>query len=136
MSERTTRGRLVIGTIGMFAAVAGFVIAVSPVLAGGVAAQATTDTGTTTGTTAGPTKVVLCHKAKVTIKVSSNAEPAHRRHGDTVGACTHEQLKKAKAKADKVKDDHGDDDGKSKGAGNNGNGKAKGKATSSSGAST
>ena len=32
-------------------------------------------------------KVTLCHKAKVTIRVSVNALPAHEAHGDVVGTC-------------------------------------------------
>jgi hypothetical protein len=33
-------------------------------------------------------KVTICHKGKNTITVSVNAWPAHKAHGDTVGACT------------------------------------------------
>jgi hypothetical protein len=37
-------------------------------------------------------KVTICHKAgpnkRVTISVSANAWPAHKRHGDTLGACS------------------------------------------------
>ena len=36
-------------------------------------------------------KITICHHAgptkRVTINVSANAWPAHRRHGDTLGAC-------------------------------------------------
>jgi hypothetical protein len=31
--------------------------------------------------------VVLCHKGKKTLTVSSNAADAHLEHGDTLGAC-------------------------------------------------
>jgi hypothetical protein len=34
-----------------------------------------------------PGKVILCHKEKVTISVGAPAEPAHLRHGDSLGAC-------------------------------------------------
>jgi hypothetical protein len=34
-----------------------------------------------------PGKVTLCHKEKVTISVGAPAEPAHLRHGDSLGAC-------------------------------------------------
>ena len=34
-----------------------------------------------------PGKVTLCHKQKVTIRVSTRAMPAHVAHGDTVGSC-------------------------------------------------
>ena len=33
-------------------------------------------------------KVTICHKGKRTIRVSVNAWPAHKRHGDVEGACT------------------------------------------------
>ncbi len=32
-------------------------------------------------------KVTICHKAKKTIRISVRAWPAHKRHGDTEGAC-------------------------------------------------
>lgn len=44
-------------------------------------------------------KVTICHKGKVTIRVSVNALPAHvRRHGDVVGPCTVASIKAAKLK--------------------------------------
>ena len=49
-------------------------------------------------------KVTLCHKAKVTIRVSLSALPAHEAHGDVVGTCAAAaakakvKLKQAKAK--------------------------------------
>ena len=49
-------------------------------------------------------KVTLCHKAKVTIRVSVSALPAHEAHGDVVGTCAaaaataKAKLKQAKAK--------------------------------------
>jgi len=86
-------------------------------------------------------KVTLCHKGKVTIRVSVNARPAHRAHGDVEGACA---TGRADAKATKAKakekgkakgksssgstedDEDDEDDGTDRGRGN-GNGKAKGK---------
>jgi hypothetical protein len=45
-------------------------------------------------------KVTLCHKAKVTIRVSVSALPAHEAHGDVVGTCAAAAAKaKAKLKA-------------------------------------
>ncbi len=35
----------------------------------------------------GQPKVTLCHKEKKTITVGAPAEPAHLRHGDSLGAC-------------------------------------------------
>ncbi len=33
-------------------------------------------------------KITICHKGKNTITISVKAWPAHKRHGDTQGACT------------------------------------------------
>jgi hypothetical protein len=50
-----------------------------------------------------PGKVTLCHKQKVTIRVSTRAVPAHQAHGDTVGTCAQARAAaKAKAKAEKA----------------------------------
>ena len=47
-----------------------------------------------------PNKVTICHKSKVTIRVSVNALPAHEAHGDDVGTCAAAAAAaKAKAKA-------------------------------------
>ena len=34
-----------------------------------------------------PGKVIICHKGRVTISVGAPAQPAHPRHGDSLGAC-------------------------------------------------
>lgn len=44
-------------------------------------------------------KVTVCHKGKVTIRISVNALPAHKRHGDTLGLCPALAAAKAKANA-------------------------------------
>ena len=49
-----------------------------------------------------PGKVTLCHKQKVTIRVSTRAMPAHAAHGDTVGSCAAAAAAAAKAKAAKA----------------------------------
>ena len=49
-----------------------------------------------------PGKVTLCHKQKVTIRVSTRALPAHEAHGDTVGTCAAAAAKAKAAKADKA----------------------------------
>jgi hypothetical protein len=36
----------------------------------------------------GKTKLTICHKGKNTITISQAAWPAHKRHGDQLGACT------------------------------------------------
>ncbi len=46
-------------------------------------------------------KVTVCHKGKVTIRISVNALPAHKAHGDSMGLCP--ALAAAKAKAAKAK---------------------------------
>lgn len=111
-----SRRRLALGAAGTMAAMVGFAIAVAPGLADAAGSSAATETGT--GTTESPAKAVLCHKSKVTIRVSTNAWPAHHRHGDTMGACTHAQLVKAK-QTKQAKDDQereaGEDEGPGKG---------------------
>jgi hypothetical protein len=44
-------------------------------------------------------KVTVCHKGKVTIRISVNALPAHKQHGDTLGLCPALAAAKAKAAA-------------------------------------
>jgi len=44
-------------------------------------------------------KVTVCHKGKVTIRISVNALPAHKQHGDTMGLCPALAAAKAKAAA-------------------------------------
>jgi hypothetical protein len=61
----------------------------------------------------GGNKVTICHKGKVTITISVNAWPAHKAHGDTVGACPAGSSR------------HGDSDsdhGRGHGQGNHGHG--------------
>lgn len=95
-----------------------------------------------------PGKVTVCHKAKVTIRISMRALPAHQAHGDAVGSCAAvaAKAKAGKAKAAKVKPAKGGKAAKaakekpakapetdesaeesSSAASGNGNGKAKGK---------
>jgi hypothetical protein len=58
-------------------------------------------TQSTTETT--PSKVTVCHKAKVTIRVSSHAWPGHQRHGDVQGLCVQTAGDAAKAAKSKAK---------------------------------
>jgi hypothetical protein len=44
-------------------------------------------------------KVTICHKGKVTIRISRSALPAHMAHKDTLGPCSLSAKEKAKAKA-------------------------------------
>jgi hypothetical protein len=48
-------------------------------------------------------KIVICHKQRNTISVSVRSWPAHRAHNDTMGACSGQQAKIAKAKKAKAK---------------------------------
>ena len=74
-------------------------------------------------------KVTICHKGH-TISVGKAAEPAHVRHGDSVGTCAAAKAKKAKAakakaaaaKA-KAAEKKQDDDSSDKPGHGNGNGK-------------
>jgi hypothetical protein len=57
----------------------------APGLAGSHATQV--DATDAPGQDASQGKVAVCHKGKVTIRISSRALPAHEVHGDTVGSC-------------------------------------------------
>jgi hypothetical protein len=73
-----------------------------------------TSTSTTTTTTTTAKKITICHHAAskagkvkhVTIKISNSAWPAHKRHGDSLGACTAANLKKFHSSAAHIKKFH------------------------------
>ena len=74
-------------------------------------------------------KVTLCHKGKVTIRISVNALPAHRSHGDSMGLCpalAAAKAKAAKAKAAESDDQSGETDTSPAAGHGKGNGKANG----------
>jgi hypothetical protein len=83
-------------------------------------------------------KVTICHKAgpngkRVTLSVSANAWPAHKRHGDTLGACaqstTQSSQGKGNGKGNKGGKQKGNEQESSSGAtgkGNNGKGNGNG----------
>jgi hypothetical protein len=48
-------------------------------------------------------KVTICHKGKVTIRISRSALPAHKAHGDKEGPCSSSAKRKAKANKAKAK---------------------------------
>lgn len=77
-------------------------------------------------------KITICHKNKVTITVSVNAWPAHKRHGDTTGPCVAASSAKADAKPGKGQGGKGQG---GKGHGGKGHGKGKGGNASSTGSS-
>ena len=68
-------------------ALAAFCVAGGTGLAGSVAKQSTVTTPGSTAQEAGAGKATICHKKKVTIRVSVNAVPAHLAHGDVAGQC-------------------------------------------------
>jgi hypothetical protein len=75
-------------------------------------------------------KVTLCHKGKVTIRVGAPAVKAHQAHGDEVGACatTSSSSSASKAKKGKKADGAGTESTTSATSSpGQGNGKAKGK---------
>ena len=142
MTYRTTVARRVLSLVVALVAVSALAALGAVSLAGGA----------TTSRAAqyqyAPGKVTICHKGKVTIRVSENALPAHRTHGDVVGTCASVAAKAkatkaaaAKAKAAKAKAANAKANGRSAtdapqdaanghgngNKGNNGNGKAKGK---------
>ena len=85
MESTTSRKRL-----GLTATVAGLAIAAfgaigAPGLAGSHAEAVGAKDAP--GQDVSPGKVTVCHKGKVTIRVSTRALPAHGAHGDTVGTC-------------------------------------------------
>ena len=72
-------------------------------------------------------KVTVCHKGKVTIRISVNALPAHRSHGDSMGLCPALAAAKAKAAKAAESDDQSGETDTSPAAGHGkGNGKANG----------
>ena len=60
-------------------------------------------------------KVTVCHKGKVTIRISVNALPAHKAHGDSMGLCPALAAAKAKAAAAAAAGKAGNGKGKEKG---------------------
>jgi hypothetical protein len=86
-----------LGAIAAFAAIGG------TGFAGGLAKPSKAQYGP--GQYQNPGKVTICHKGKVTIRVSVRALPAHEAHGDFVGTCAAARaakLKTAKVKAAKA----------------------------------
>ena len=132
MKERVSRRRLggaaivALGAVLVFAAIGG------TGLAGGLAKPGKAQYAPGQYTFS-EKKVTVCHKGKVTIRISVNALPAHRSHGDSMGLCP--ALVAAKAKAAKAKAAESDD--QSEGTGTSpaaGHGKGSGKANGSANA--
>jgi colicin import membrane protein len=98
--ERTpaSKRRLGITATVAFGAVVAFAVIGGTGLAGSLAKPATAQYAP--GQYVNPGKVTVCHKEKVTIRISTRALPAHQAHGDTVGSCA--QARAAEAKAAKA----------------------------------
>lgn len=97
MERSTPRTRLAISSIVALAAVVAFAAIGQTGLAGSLAKP--TKAQYAPGQYVNPGKVTVCHKLKVTIRVSTRALPAHEAHGDTVGSCAAAAASAAKAKA-------------------------------------
>ena len=91
MNLRRTAPLLAFG----FLLVAGGFAAASIASGGGLRFVSTTGTTGLTGTGPLPSRVTICHHTHSrkhpshAITISSHAWPAHARHGDTLGPCTH-----------------------------------------------
>lgn len=102
MEKPTSPRRLGITVAVAFGAVAAFAAIGGTGLAGGLAKPSKAQYGP--GQYQNPGKVTICHKGKVTIRVSVRAQPAHEAHGDTIGPCSAAGAAKVKAaKAAKTK---------------------------------
>ena len=132
------RGRGLVGVVVALGALVTFAVFGGTGLAGSTAKP--TKAQYAPGQYQNANKVTLCHKAKVTIRVSVNALPAHDAHGDVVGTCAAAAAKaKAKAKAKATTEESATTDaatvtggqakgnGASQAKGGNGNGKGNGK---------
>jgi hypothetical protein len=97
-STPTSKRRLGITATVAFGAVVAFAVIGGTGLAGSLAKPATAQYAP--GQYVNPGKVTVCHKEKVTIRISTRALPAHQAHGDTVGSCA--QARAAAAKAAKA----------------------------------
>ena len=138
--KQPIRGRGLVGVVVALGALVTFAVFGGTGLAGSTAKP--TKAQYAPGQYQNANKVTLCHKAKVTIRVSANALPAHEAHGDVVGTCAAAAGKakakaktKAKAKAEEaattadaatVTGGQAKGNGASQAKGGNGNGNGKG----------
>ena len=98
--KQHSRGRGVVGVVVALGALVTFAVFGGTGLAGSTAKP--TKAQYAPGQYQNANKVTLCHKAKVTIRVSVSALPAHEAHGDVVGTCA-AAAAKAKAKLRQAK---------------------------------
>ena len=94
----TSRARLGVTLFVALAAVVAFAVVGGTGLAGGLAKPVNAQYGP--GQYQYGAKITICHKNKVTIRISINAWPAHQKHGDQIGSCA--AVAAAKAKAEKA----------------------------------
>ena len=137
--KQPMRGRGLVGVVVALGALVTFAVFGGTGLAGSTAKP--TKAQYAPGQYQNANKVTLCHKAKVTIRVSVNALPAHEAHGDVVGTCAAAAAKakakaKGKAKAEEsatttdaatATGGQAKGNGASQAKGGNGNGKGNGK---------
>jgi hypothetical protein len=101
--KQPIRGRGLVGVVVALGALVTFAVFGGTGLAGSTAKP--TKAQYAPGQYQNANKVTLCHKAKVTIRVSVSALPAHEAHGDVVGTCAAAAAKaKAKLKQAKAKE--------------------------------
>jgi len=98
--KQRSRGRGVVGVVVALGALVTFAVFGGTGLAGSTAKP--TKAQYAPGQYQNANKVTLCHKAKVTVRVSVSALPAHEAHGDVVGTCA-AAAAKAKAKLKQAK---------------------------------
>lgn len=144
MREHVSRGRLAGTAIVAVGAVLVFAVIGGTGLAGGLAKPGKAQYAPGQYQSS-EKKVTVCHKGKVTIRISVNALPAHLAHGDSIGLCPALAAAKANAAAAAAAGSAGKGKGKAKGQssasaaasspasgpgkgkGNGGNGKGNGK---------
>ena len=127
VTTRASRGRLGLVCVVVLAAVMAFAALGGTSLAGGLANTPKPGKAQyAPGQYANGAKVTVCHKGKVTIRISVAALKAHKAHGDEVGACAQTSAAAKAKKAKKAANDEDENESSASNAGN-GNGKAKGK---------
>ena len=88
MTKRASRGRLGLASVVGLGAVIAFAAIGGTGLASSLAKPTKAQYGQYgKGQYNNASKVTVCHKGKVTIRIARSAVPAHTAHGDSVGAC-------------------------------------------------
>jgi hypothetical protein len=85
VTRHGSRGRIGLASVVALGAVVAFAAIGGTSVASGLVKPAKKQYG---GQYNNASKVTVCHKGKVTIRIAAAAVPAHKAHGDAVGACT------------------------------------------------